>query len=114
MNNFTRSPSSINSTSCGSRQSLDLLVAVAREADLDVVLRHRAESVYRDSRFRRACPAAALEVFFLCEVGRKGDGVAAGGRLGLPTASRLIFWAADSIVSSRVGERSPTVTLSKP
>jgi hypothetical protein len=37
-----------------------------------------------------------------------------GERLGLPTASRLIFCAAARYRSNNVGERSPTVTLSKP
>src|SRR5437762_635572 len=37
-----------------------------------------------------------------------------GERLGLPTARRLIFRAAKTYRSNNVGERSPTVTLSKP
>ena len=37
-----------------------------------------------------------------------------GERVGIPIARRLIFRAADRYRSSSVGDRSPTVTLSKP
>ena len=56
VNNLTRSPSSINSTHEVS-QSLDMLVAVARKADLHVILRIERK-VISIQRFHPACPRA--------------------------------------------------------
>ena len=54
-------------------------------------------------------------MLLLRDVGRDANDVALQSDVCvLPIASRLIFCAAEMYRSSRAGDRSPTVTLSKP
>ena len=77
MNSCTRSPSSSSSTSCGSRQALDVLVAVARQPDLDLVFAVQRKRVRNDGAAARA-ERQPVEVLLLRQVRRKHDRVAAG------------------------------------
>ena len=58
-------------------EAFDVLVAVAREADLDFVLGVEREGVAERAAAARA-EGQLVEVLLLREVGRKAEGVAAG------------------------------------
>ena len=60
----------------GFAEAFDVLVAVARESNLDLVLAVQREGVRDDGAAARA-EGQSLEVLFLGEVSRKPDGVAA-------------------------------------
>lgn len=91
----------------GFMQSLDLLVPVPGQPDLDLVLALAREGVGKKDATARA-GRKTLDVLLLGQVRADPE------RAGLPTARRLIFWAAEMYRSRSVGERSPSVTLSKP
>ena len=75
-------------------QALDVLVAVARQPDLDLVLAVLREGV-RDERAAARAERQPLDVLLLREVRPDADRVAAGRPAAAPpTASRLIFCAA--------------------
>ena len=95
VNSCTRSPSSSSSSSCGSRQALDVLVAVARQPDLNLVLAVQRKRCTEQRAAARA-DRQTLEVLLLREVGRSRIVSPPGERLGRPTASRLIFSAAET------------------
>ena len=86
--------SSSSSSSCGSRQPFDVLVAVARQPDLDLVLAVQRERV-ADQRAAARAERQPVDVLLLREVRRSRIRCrrrASGS--GCPTASRLIFCAA--------------------
>ena len=75
-------------------QALDVLVAVPRQAKLDLVLAVLREGV-RDQRPAARADRQPLDVLLLGEVRPDADRVAAGrSARSCPTASRLIFCAA--------------------
>ena len=74
-------------------QALDVLVAVARQADLDLVLAVLREGV-ADQRAAARAERQPLDVLLLRDVRPERMVSPPGERPGLPTASRLIFCAA--------------------
>ena len=89
----TRSRSRSTSRFVRLAQPLDVLVAVAREPDLDVVLAVLREGVRHQHAAARP-EGQPLDVPFLRQVRRDPEGVAVRESLGRPTATRLIFCAA--------------------
>ena len=94
VNRRTRSPIEQHSIWCALVEPFDVLVAIARQTDLDFVFAVRGKRV----RIERAAPGAdrqPVDVVFLRDVRPDAHCVAAGDGSVRPTASRLIFCAAE-------------------
>jgi hypothetical protein len=94
-------------------QPLDELVAIARQAKLELIFavgRKRVPHAGAGARAERL----PVEVIFLRQVRGRTMVSAPAERTGVPTARRLIFCAADRYRSSSMGDRPPTLMLSNP
>ncbi len=78
-------------------QALDVLVAVPRQPDLDLVLAVLREGVVEQRLPPRVPSGSPSTCSSWVRSGGTPEGVAAGRRLGRPTASRLIFSAAGQV-----------------